>query len=110
MTDRNTAVSRLVSLGKGGRSDQGGKTKWIMGTGKISGSDKLIVLPFSTVCPAPQQETNKGKARGATFKHTASYHKALLIHLHTHNRSITQICNHTAGMHEHSHKVIYIRS
>lgn len=50
----------LVSLGKRVRSDQGGKTKWIMRTGKISWSDKLIVLPFSTVCPVPQ-DTNKGK-------------------------------------------------
>lgn len=57
---RNTAPPRLVSLCKGARSDQGGKTKWIMGKGKISLSNKLIVLPFSTVCPV-LQETNKGK-------------------------------------------------
>lgn len=61
MTDRNTAAPRLVSLGKGVTSDQGGKTKWIMGTGKISWSDKLIVLPFSAVRPAPQQDADKGK-------------------------------------------------
>ena len=84
MTDRNTAAPRLLSLGKGVRSEQGGKTKWIRGTGKISWCDELIVLPFSAVRPAPQQETDKGKARSATFKHEASYHKALLIHLHTH--------------------------
>lgn len=61
LKDRNTTAPRLLSLGKGVRSDQRGKTKWIMGTGKISWSDKLIVFPFSAVHTAPQQETNKGK-------------------------------------------------
>lgn len=61
LKDRNTTAPRLLSLVKGVRSDQRGKTKWIMGTGKISWSDKLIVFPFSAVHTAPQQETNKGK-------------------------------------------------
>lgn len=87
-----------------------GKTKWIMGTGEISWPDKLIVLPFSAVRPAPQQETDKGKARGATLRHTASYHKELLIHLHKHG-GIAQMCNHTARRREHTpHKVICSRS
>ena len=72
-----------------------------MGTGEISWPDKLIVLPFSAERPAPQQETDKGKARGATLRRTASYHKELLIHLHKHG-GIAQICNHTARRHEHT--------
>lgn len=69
LTDRNTATPRLVSLSQGVKSDQGEKTKWIMGTEKISWSDKLIVLLFSAVCPAPQQETDKGKP-GALHSNT----------------------------------------
>lgn len=61
LADKNTAAPRLVSLGKGVRSDQGGTTKWIMGTEKISWYDKLIVFPFSAIRPEPQQETDKGK-------------------------------------------------
>lgn len=90
-----------------------GKTKWIMGTGEISWPDKLIVLPFSAVRPAPQQEAGKGKARGATLRHTASYHKELLIHLHKQG-GIAQICNHTARParthtpQSHSQSILYV--
>lgn len=58
MTNLGAAVFLSV---KGPRSDQGGTTKWIMGTGEISWSDKPVVLASSALRTAPQQETDKGE-------------------------------------------------
>lgn len=117
LKDRNTTAPRLLSLVKGVRSDQRGKTKWIMGTGKISWSDKLIVFPFSAVHTAPQQETNKGKPEALhsnTLRRITRQYWFIYIHTRTPHRDIIQMCNHTASIQwpthtqSHLHLILYV--
>lgn len=83
-----------------------------MGTGKISWPDKLIVLPFSAVRPAPQQEVDKGEP-GALHSNTRHHITRHYWFIYTpRHRTKMQSYGKRARTHTHTqshlHSILYV--